>query len=62
MNLPKLARALLTLIGKKLLCVKIISANFNESAIVLVIALLRKFISETFSLFETFIMKMAFFH
>ena len=40
--------------------IKITSANFNESAIVLVIALPRKFISETFSLFETFIMKMAF--
>ena len=62
MNLPKLARALLTLIGKNLLRVKIISANFNEGAIVFVIALLRKFISETFSLFETFIVKMAFFH
>ena len=37
-------------------------AKFNESAIVLVIALLRKFISETFSSFETFIMNMAFFH
>ena len=40
---------------------KIKAQNLNESAIVLVIPLLRKFISETFSLFETFMVKMAFF-
>ena len=37
------------------------SANFNESTIVLLIALLRKSFPETFSLLETFLIKIAFF-